>query len=91
MSEEIACKFAGNTGRPRSCGGAAASFTRSAKSGRLCPLCEECLKSFEEAQKRIVAGSPAASQLGYDPKDMAYEVVGLEEGRAEWAAQPPKP
>lgn len=87
MPEEISCRFAGS-GKSRSCGGAAASFTRAKKTGRLCPLCPECLKSFEDAQRRIATAS--AEHVG-KPEDLAYEVVGLDDGRAEWAAQPPKP
>lgn len=83
----VRCYFSpkgGVSSRPSTCGTDAEGFVRVAKTGRLCPLCASCKKFFTEALEstRKKAGDAAA--------EAEYSDVPLEDGKAEYAAQPPR-
>lgn len=84
---EVPCKFASSGSGSRTCEKAAVKFVRAGKSGRLCPLCAPCLKSFEEAQSRLK--QTAAERPGAEA-DLGYELVEVAAGAEQYAAQPAK-
>lgn len=83
----IACKFAQSGSGSKTCEKEAAKFVRSGKSGRLCPLCATCLKSFEEAQSRLKATSADRPE---GLTDLGYELLDVADGAEAFAAQPAK-
>ena len=67
------------------CTGDATGFVRVKHSGRLCPLCDPCKKTFIQAQSQMTDEVKKAI-----PGAGEFEEVGLDAGREEFAKQPPK-
>lgn len=63
----------------------ASTFVRVRHTGRLCPLCPSCLRTFESASRTM----PAEAKKGV-PGNGEYDVVELDAGREEYARQPKK-
>ena len=81
MSDQaIMCHF--KFGEENGCG-KATGFVR-VPSGRLCPLCDKCKERFKASLESVKARTPDTALAG-DCVD-----VSLEDGAAEYAAQPPK-
>jgi hypothetical protein len=87
--ESVACHFWDTTantskgGHNGSCKQHAVTFVRVKATGRLCPLCESCAKSYEAAYKSL---STAAKET--IPGGGMGERVSLEDGATEFAKQP---
>jgi len=86
----IACHFWDpQTGQGRNvasrCAGQATGFVRVKHSGRLCPLCDSCKKTFVQAQSQMTDEVKKAI-----PGGGAFEEVSLEAGKDEYTKQPPK-
>jgi hypothetical protein len=85
--ESVRCHFSSKDGqepkRP-ACEGDASGFVRVEKTGRLCPLCPSCMKNFVE----IMENMSKRSTPDYGPD--SFKQVSMDEGRAEFAAQPPR-
>jgi hypothetical protein len=89
-SGSIKCHFwdasAGAGRNPNSrCTGDAEGYVRVKHSGRLCPLCGPCKKTFVSASK-----SMSDDVKKTIPGSGEFEEVTLEAGAAEFAAQPAK-
>ena len=69
------------------CGHEASTFVRVKQTGRLCPLCTECLGVFQAA-KAAVEKMPEKETGAAIKGD--YELVSVADGQAEFAVQKPK-
>ena len=89
-SNQVNCHFwdpqSGAGKNPNSkCEGQAKKFVRIGHTKRLCPLCDPCHDTFVRAAKdmqdEVKKSIPGSGE---------YEEVSLEDGREEFARQPPK-
>ena len=67
------------------CGMTASTFVRINHSGRLCPLCQPCLETFEQASQSM--GDDVKKNI---PGQGEYTTVSLTDGSDEFAKQLPK-